>query len=211
LIRKVVVDEDTVVYNGAYPIPVKEGVFRLGNTQVPELIPTIRYSQNNVEFRWSSPFYVNEDETEFSYYLEGFSKSWSGWDPALYQDFTNLPQGNYLFRIRAKNVFGEISEEDSFAFVILRPWYLSFFAFLGYIIIASVIIYIIIALYTRRLKNENIRLEGIIQDRTAEIRKQKEELTDSIEYASRIQRALLPPEHMLVTFTGLGILTKRCL
>jgi serine phosphatase RsbU (regulator of sigma subunit) len=56
----------------------------------------------------------------------------------------------------------------------------------------------IIALYTRRLKNENIRLEGIIQDRTAEIRKQKEELTDSIEYASRIQRALLPPENLLI-------------
>lgn len=44
---------------------------------------------------------------------------------------------------------------------------------------------------------ENIRLEGIIMERTAEIRKQKEELTDSIEYASRIQRALLPTEKLL--------------
>ncbi len=55
----------------------------------------------------------------------------------------------------------------------------------------------IIKLYTRRLKQENIRLEGIIEERTAEIRKQKEELTDSIEYASRIQRALLPSDQLM--------------
>jgi len=44
---------------------------------------------------------------------------------------------------------------------------------------------------------ENLRLEGIIAERTAEIRKQKEELTDSIEYASRIQQALLPSDKVL--------------
>ena len=44
---------------------------------------------------------------------------------------------------------------------------------------------------------ENLRLEGIIAERTAEIRKQKEELTDSIEYASRIQQALLPSDRLL--------------
>ena len=49
----------------------------------------------------------------------------------------------------------------------------------------------------RRLKQENLRLEGIIEERTAEIRKQKEELTDSIEYASRIQRALLPSDRLM--------------
>ena len=89
------------------------------------------------------------------------------------------------------------SEEDSFTFIILRPWYLTIVAFFIYLLLAVLIVYTIIALYTRRLKNENIRLEGIIQERTAEITKQKEELTDSIEYASRIQRALLPPDEIL--------------
>jgi serine phosphatase RsbU (regulator of sigma subunit) len=56
---------------------------------------------------------------------------------------------------------------------------------------------VIIKLYTRRLKQENLRLEGIIEERTREIRKQKEELTDSIEYASRIQRALLPSDELM--------------
>lgn len=197
LVRKVTVDVDSVIFNGTHPRKDRSGSLKTGLKQDPGLVPSIKYSDNNIEFRWSAPYYDHSDATEYSYFLEGFSKGWSDWDKVLYQDFTNLPHGNYTFRIRAKNVYDDISQYDEYNFVILRPWYLTFFAFLFYVIVAVLIVYIIIVLYTRRLKNENIRLEGIIQERTTEIRKQKEELTDSIEYASRIQRALLPPEHML--------------
>jgi serine phosphatase RsbU (regulator of sigma subunit) len=199
LIRRITVDEDTVIYNGAHPHKANRDKFTLGSRQDPELIPSIQYSKNNIEFRWSAPYFEFENQLEYSYYLEGFSRGWSEWDNALYQDFTNLPRGNYNFRIKARNVFHDESMEDTFSFVILKPWYLTFFAFMMYVIVAVIIVYVIIVLYTRRLKNENIRLEGIIQERTAEIRKQKEELTDSIEYASRIQRALLPPDQMLTS------------
>jgi serine phosphatase RsbU (regulator of sigma subunit) len=197
LIRKVTVDEDSVIYNGAYPFQNEDGSYSLVSKQSKDMIPAIKYSDNNIEFRWSAPYFEKEDKLEYSFYLEGFSKDWSGWEPVLYQDFTNLPHNNYTLRIKARNVYNDESFEDSFSFVILRPWYLTFVAFLLYFIAAIATVYLIIILYTRRLKNENIRLEAIIQDRTAEIRKQKEELTDSIEYASRIQRAMLPPEEML--------------
>ncbi len=198
LIRRITVDEDTVIYNGTYPSKTGNGKYAPGNHQDPDMIPSISYANNNIEFRWSATFYDYEDKLEYSYYLDGFSRGWSEWSSVLYQDFTNLPHGNYNFRIKARNVYHDESLEDSFSFVILRPWYLTFVAFLLYVIAVVIIVYIIIVLYTRRLKNENIRLEGIIQERTAEIRKQKEELTDSIEYASRIQRALLPPDQMLI-------------
>ena len=197
LIRKISVDKDTAIYNGAFPIKTNNGRYTLGASQDPHMIPNISHSNNNIEFHWSAPYFDFEGKLEYSFFLNGFSKGWSEWSNKLYQDFTNLPHGNYNFRIKARNVYHDESLEDSFSFVILRPWYLTFFAFLLYVIAAVIIVYIIIALYTRRLKNENIRLEGIIQERTAEIRKQKEELTDSIEYASRIQRALLPPDQML--------------
>ncbi|MEX2428923.1 MAG: SpoIIE family protein phosphatase [Bacteroidales bacterium] len=197
LIRKVTVDEDSIIYNGTHPLRSEKGIYVPGFVQDPQMIPSIRYSDNNIEFRWSAPYYNFEEKIEYSYFLEGFSKGWSEWSHVLYQDFTNLPHGSYKLRVKARNVYNDESREDSFAFIIQRPWYLSFVAFLLYVIAAIIVVYIIIVLYTRRLKNENIRLEGVIQERTAEIRKQKEELTDSIEYASRIQRALLPPDQML--------------
>jgi len=197
LVRKVTVDSDSIIFNGAYPSGSIEKGLKLGESQSPDLIPHIRHSENNVEFRWSTTYFDQEDALEYSYFLEGFSSDWSSWNNIKYKDFTNLPHKTYVFRIKARNIYMDESEEDSFTFVILRPWYLTIVAFFVYLIFAVFIVYVIIALYTRRLKNENIRLEGIIQERTAEIRKQKEELTDSIEYASRIQRALLPPDEIL--------------
>ncbi len=196
-IRKVTVDDDTVIFNGAHPFKTDNEKYKLGSRQASEMIPEISYNDNNIEITWSAPYFEAEDKLEYSYYLDGFSKGWSEWSNVLYQDFTRLPHGRYNLRIKARNIFHDESLEDSFSFVILRPWHLTFVAFMFYVIAALVIVYIIIVLYTRRLKNENIRLEGIIQERTAEIRKQKEELTDSIEYASRIQRALLPPKQVL--------------
>ncbi|MCF8346280.1 MAG: SpoIIE family protein phosphatase, partial [Bacteroidales bacterium] len=198
LIRKITVDDDTVIFNGAYPEKSLSGRYRIGLHQDVDTVPSIRYADNNIEFRWSAPYFHHEDQIAYSYFLDGFSKNWSAWEKVLYQDFTNLPHGSYTFRIKARNVYDDESLEDAFSFVIGRPWYLTLMAFVAYIVSAILIVYIIIVLYTRRLKNENIRLEGIIQERTAEIRKQKEELTDSIEYASRIQRALLPPEQLLI-------------
>jgi len=200
LIRKVTVNsltKDTVIYNGSYPLQTENGIFKTRDNQDPDHIPSIKHVNNNIQFRWSAPYFDQEDKVEYSYFLEGFSSSWSSWEKVLYQDFTNLPHGNYTFSIKARNVYMDESTIDSFSFIILRPWYLTFVAFIAYLIIATIIVLVIIKLYTRRLKNENIRLEGIIQERTAEIRIQKEELTDSIEYASRIQRALLPPLEML--------------
>ena len=200
LVRKITVSGDSdssVIFNGAHIVPAGDNGFRIAEKQSGDLLPTVPHSRNNIEFRWSAPYYHAPGKTEYSYFLEGFSEGWSDWENDIYQDFTNLPHGNYTFRIRARNVYGDISQEDSFSFEITRPWYLTFLAFLIYIVLVVFIVYIIIVLYTRRLKRENIRLEGIIDDRTKEIRKQKEELTDSIEYASRIQRALLPPEQIL--------------
>ena len=52
-----------------------------------------------------------------------------------------------------------------------------------------------------QLTQHRVHLEELIEERTAEIRKQKEELTDSIEYASRIQRALLPPDTLMAEYS----------
>jgi len=70
-------------------------------------------------------------------------------------------------------------------------------AIMLWIVIIGGIIMAIIAIYTKRLKDENIRLEGIVAERTAVVVRQKEELESSIHYASRIQFALLPSKTIL--------------
>ncbi|MEN8226782.1 MAG: triple tyrosine motif-containing protein [Bacteroidota bacterium] len=197
LIRSVSINSDSLLFNGTNFIEDGLGKYTIQLTQAEAARPMIRHRYNNIEFKWAAPFFEQEKELRYSYMLEGFDKEWSEWDGAAYKDFTNLPFGDYTIHVKAINVYGDESLPAFYTFTILRPWYASIPAIITYILLSGLLVYIIIKLYTRRLKQENLRLEGIIEERTAEIRKQKEELTDSIEYASRIQRALLPPDRLM--------------
>ncbi len=183
LIRKVTLNTDSVLYYGTYYAQARQ--------------PEIKYTFNNVGFSWAAPFFEEEEEITYSYKLEGFDKHWSAWAKPPFKEFTNLPHGSYRLQVKAQNIYGNESQTASYSFTILRPWYAHFLAYMVYLILGGLIVYLGIIINTRRLKQENLRLEGIIEERTMEIRKQKEELTDSIQYASRIQRALLPPEKLI--------------
>ncbi len=188
LIRKVIISNDSLLYNGGFSIE---------ESRNENYRPYIKYRYNNIEFHWSAPFFEQEDRVEFSYFLDGFSKEWSGWQSLTFKEFTNLRYGKYTLYLKARNVYGMESEKAGYDFVITRPWHATFAAIIGYFLLSGLLVYLLVRLYTKRLTMENLRLEGVIEERTAEIRKQKEELTDSIEYASRIQRALLPSQKLI--------------
>ncbi len=170
-------------------------------------IPEYGFDMNKIAFEWTTPYFIEELQTEYSSMLEGYDESWSRWQgisfgytaEALYsrKEFTNLPYGHYIFKVRSRTLTGLSGNELRYEFIILKPWYATVWAYIGYVLAAFMAVVGIISAYTRRLKNENIRLEGIVAERTAVVVKQKEELESSIHYASRIQMALLPSEAIL--------------
>ena len=80
--------------------------------------------------------------------------------------------------------------------LVRTPWWFLLLCLLA--VIYS--IHVVVKYKQRRLQLENAKLEGKIQERTAELLKQKEQVMDSIQYASRIQKAILPPEEMAVKY-----------
>lgn len=170
-----------------YPVQTHDG---LKSVEFP-------YRLNDVSFYWTTNYYVDEDKTQYRFFLKGNDKEWSKWDNLLYKDFNNLRFGHYQFRLQARSATGVVSEESVFEFTILKPWYATFIAIIFYILAMAGIVLLIIKAYTKRLIRENLRLEGIVVERTAEVVKQKDELESSIHYASRIQMALLPSEKIL--------------
>ncbi|MCD4769599.1 MAG: SpoIIE family protein phosphatase [Bacteroidales bacterium] len=197
LIRKVLISRDSVIFWGTFFVINEDGNYIPVKHQTSGQIPRISHSYNDISIQWSSNNLVVEDSTVYSYMIEGFDDDWSKWEKVYYKDYTNLPHGKYKFKIKARTIARVISEETTYEFEVLRPWYLSVLAIIGYFILIVLSIWLIIKIYTRRLINENIRLEGIVAERTAEVVMQKEELEDSIHYASRIQRAILPSEKSL--------------
>jgi serine phosphatase RsbU (regulator of sigma subunit) len=158
---------------------------------------------NEISFEWTTPYFIEELSTEYSYKLEGMEENWSKWEGSSYgkyfkKEYNNLPGGNYTFRVKTRTVTGLSANELKFDFNILKPWYATIAAILFYCIAVILLIFAIVKAYTRRLKNENIRLENIVAKRTSEVNAQKKmieeknkKITESIHYSKHIQDSIL--------------------
>jgi len=209
ILRKVSSSKDSMLFGGVF--------FKLSDStnlnpeislnQTDTFIPILKYKNNSIRFEFTAPFYTNEDKILFSYFLTGYDDNWSDWNHSAVKEYTNLPEGNYIFRVKAKNVFGDTSMETTYSFSIQPPWYRTPIAYLAYSLFGFIIIILTRQLSVYRLKRQNIWLEKIVAERTAEIaaknvrleeqkskiEHQNREIIASIAYASRIQQALLPP------------------
>lgn len=204
---RITVGTDSTILNGSFYKSIDKDRRLPTITTNQSSIPEFGYDMNKISFEWTTPYFTEELQTEYSCKLEGFDDDWSKWEgislgitmEAFYskKEYNNLPYGHYSFKVRTRTLTGLIGNDLSYSFIILKPWYATIYAWIGFALIAFGIIIAIIKAYTRKLKNENIRLEGIVAERTAVVVKQKEELESSIHYARRIQMALLPSESIL--------------
>ena len=120
--------------------------------------------------------YDEPEKNRFSYKLDGYDKQWSAWSEANYKEYTNLREGVYVFRVRSKNLYGQIGDEATFTFTIYPPWYRSSLAYVGYGLLLILLLWGIVHIYTYRLVREKEKLEQIVKERTLEISRQKDEL-----------------------------------
>lgn len=187
-ILKVTAGEDTIsngyqfINNQLYP------------WQQPGQVKIIEYDNNKLIFTYASLLRNNEEAIQYSYLLDGFEDKWSNWDTRNEERFTNLPEGEYTFRVRAMDRLGNISPEATYHFIIKPPWYRTIWAYIGYLLFFVAFVWGAITVSTRSLKK-------IIREATAEIQAQKEVLEeknqnilDSIRYAKRIQEAVTPSD-----------------
>lgn len=177
LIRKVTFKGDSVLFGGTY----FDENGNITNKQLSKLIPELEYANNSIKFEYSACYYHPKAGLQYQYYLKGFDKTWSEWTKATSKEFTNLPSGSYVFQVRAKNVFGETTFYTEFAFFINTPWYETIVAYAFYGLGLLILLYYIVKFRSRKLIKEKRFLEKLIEDRTAEISRQKEELLNQSE------------------------------
>ena len=109
-----------------------------------ELCPNLSYSNNALHFSFASLCYDEADATKYEYWLEGFEPKWSDWSLQTEKEYTNLPENEYIFHVRAKNIYDVVSEEAVFKFEILPPWYRTIWAYILYLLLFCILIYAII-------------------------------------------------------------------
>jgi signal transduction histidine kinase/CheY-like chemotaxis protein/ligand-binding sensor domain-containing protein len=136
----------------------------------------ISYSQNNLVFNFAATFYENSEKNLYSYRLLGSEKNWSPWTTDHKKEYTNLPEGRYIFQVKSKNQYQVLGSTDSYAFTILPPWYHTGLAFVLYFFLFVAFLFLVMKLYTRRLGRQKTHLARIVDERTGQVLEQKKEI-----------------------------------
>ena len=115
--------------------------------------------ENSLHFEYAAPAYQQQSNIEYSYLLRGFDKEWSSWSKRTEKDYTNLPDGNFIFQVKTRSNLGNESATTSFTFTILPPWYKTIWALLLYIVLLSGFLYIGYKLLKRKFRQQRYRYE----------------------------------------------------
>jgi serine phosphatase RsbU (regulator of sigma subunit) len=152
--------------------------------------------QGDVQLSFVSPYYINQNAVQYRYRIDGITDGWTEWSSTPSLELSPKP-GSYTLTVMSRAVTGTLSSEKTLYFRI-RPeitetsW---FYLIVAFVLLASVLI--IMKMREKKLVNDKNILEQRVTERTAEIAAQKQEITSSIAYASRIQHAMLPEDNLL--------------
>ncbi len=151
----------------------------------------IPFSRNSIRISFALPYY-RLAKIKFQYYLDGYSKQWSDWNTATQKDFTNLSNGTYVFKVRAKIDENTVSAVSEIKVIILPPWYASNWAWICYLILAVAGLVIGKKVYESKLQRDQQKIAQKLQQEKEEYLKKKAEATEK--QISRLQTEKLQTE-----------------
>ncbi len=159
----------------------------------------VRYNQSfNIGF--SALDFTAPSSNSYRYSLKepGSGENWVPLGSQHSVTFSNLPAGDYLFRVSGTNSDGEWNEKGTeIRIIVVAPFWKTGFAYISYVILGIFLIYVLIQYRTKTLRRSN----RILRERDVaarEVARQKDLLSrrnknieDSLKYAQRIQQAML--------------------
>lgn len=152
-------------YKVDHPVPLVFGAVSSGEDRLvlPKYLagnaPEIPFKGNRISFEYVAPFFVRENKIQYQTFLEDYDEDWGDWEDKVSREFSNLPHGDYTFRVRAKNTFNTLSDEIAYSFVILPPWYATWWAFILYFLGFGLLVFGLVKFQTNHVlaieKNRN--------------------------------------------------------
>ena len=151
---------------------------------------TLRFTFRMVEQRMS-------DAVTYSCKLEGYDSDWSLPGLGNTKDYTRLPYGDHVFKVRAHNLKTGQTSQTEIKFHISWPWYCSTWAIAGYVVLLGLLLYAA-AIALRGLYRHRIAQETAKKEKELEEKKVKEDLHAKVnELASSTMNLLRKNEELI--------------
>ncbi|MDR2496734.1 MAG: response regulator [Tannerellaceae bacterium] len=104
----------------------------------------LNYSQNSFNIEFAMLNFHSPDYNQYSYYLDGYEKTWNQATRHNIAAYRNLPQGTYFFKVKGSNSFGLWTEQETvLKITVVPPFWRSYYAFLVYaLLIIAIVVFI---------------------------------------------------------------------
>jgi signal transduction histidine kinase/CheY-like chemotaxis protein/streptogramin lyase len=143
----------------------------------PVLIPA---RTKQVEFRFTAPCFDATELLSYKYFLDGFDKQWVSAEGRRVANYTNLPPGDYNFRVMAclRDVCTPGATQVSMK--LLPAWHetKTFFFLLVLAVMGSV--HGAHKLHVRQLKIRERKLQTLVAERTSELEESRDQLESRV-------------------------------
>ena len=124
--------------------PEEGAIIRNVINDIPRL--TLSHRENIFSLQYSALDMVNPSSIKYAYMLEGFEDSWSYVEEQRVATYTNLPKGNYLFKVKSTNGDGVwVDNVRTLPITILPSFWETHIAYVLYVL--AVILFIFAAVY----------------------------------------------------------------
>lgn len=169
------------------------------------------FDENYLRFHFRAISTTDPDGVRYRWRLDGFEEEFGPYSTEGIANYPNLPPGTYTLLVEACTGDNAcVTEPLSYSFVVRPPFWRTIWFYLTAVLVLVLCVYLYIRWRERKLQHEKRILEATVNERTRELREQKEivegqnrHITESIDYARNIQMAILPSmEEMARAFSA---------
>lgn len=148
--------------------------------------------QSVFSFRFTAINYISTSKNNYKYKLEGFD-DWNDVGNQRTATYTNIGPGRYVFRVIASNNDGVWNEEGASVVINIRPpFYLTWIAYVGYVILFFVILYFAMNYIVNRQKyKHDLRIKDLEKAKIEEINQIKLRFFTNIAHEFRTPLTLI--------------------
>jgi len=140
------------------------------------LYMNFKYRSNHLTFNYVGISHVASDKVTYRYLLENFDEGWNPITKSTVATYTNIPPGDYVFKVMAANNDGIWDEQPAtLSFTVFPPFWQTAWFRVSVIVFVIGSVYLIFRWRLRSIKAQKIRLEKLVDLKTLELKKEVEE------------------------------------
>jgi ligand-binding sensor domain-containing protein/serine phosphatase RsbU (regulator of sigma subunit) len=153
----------------------------------------LNWRENYFQLELVALDFTEPTKNKFKFKLENRDNEWSAPTNVRYISYSELAGGDYILKIKACNNDGVWNETPyELHITVVPPFWKTLWFYILVGIFGTAGVFAFIQFRTNAIKKENKILESKVAERTKELAEKNHDIMSSIQYAKRIQEAILP-------------------